>query len=129
MSASERASVERWRRPYDSFADVGRTQPFGSGASVIFNHRDLRLLNTTALTFQIRMWLSPTHLHGAMNADAPLPAAIRVEEREHAIRPHPLGGYSRHNSLWRIQGERESLLVRNNARMLYSPTLPSPSTP
>ena len=36
--------VERWRHGYDAFPDAGRTQPFGSGATVVFNHRDLRFL-------------------------------------------------------------------------------------
>ena len=112
---------ERWRHSYDVFPDVGRTQPFGSGASVVFNHRDLRLLNASAYRYQIRLWLSPTQLHGALNADAPLPEPIRVEESDHAITRQEWGGYTRHNKIWRVQGDRRTLLVKNNALLVYEP--------
>lgn len=111
--------LERWRHSYDVFADVRRTQPFGSGATVAFNHRDLRLRNETAHTYQMRLWLSPTHLHGALNCDAPLSAPIRIEESDHAITSQWWGGYARHNKLWRVQGDQRSLLVENNAMLLY----------
>ena len=120
--------MERWRHSYDVFADVRRTQPFGSGATVAFNHRDLRLLNPTAHRYQIRLWLSPTHLHGALNADAPLPEPITVEESDHAITSQWWGGYARHNKLWRVQGARRSLLVENNALLLYEPLLSADTT-
>ena len=115
--------VERWRHSYDVFADVRRTQPFGSGATVAYNHRDLRFRNDTVHTYQIRLWLSPTHLHGALNSDAALDTPISVEESDHAITSEWWGGYARHNKLWRVQGTQRSLLVRNHALLLYEPLL------
>ena len=115
--------LERWRHDYDIFADVGRTQPFGSGASLAFNHHDLRFINQTAHTYQLRLWLTPTHLHGSLNCDAPMPNCIKVEERDHQIRDHGGGHFSRHNKLWRIQGDSPMLLVENNAVLLYEPLI------
>ena len=37
--------VERWRHSYDVFPDAERTQPFGSGATVAYNHIDLQIRN------------------------------------------------------------------------------------
>ena len=130
--------LERWRHAYDVAPDTARTQPFGSGATVVFNHRDLRVQNQTAHTYQIRIWVSPTHLHGALNADAPLPAPICVAESHGAILRHGGAGgaehFSRQNKLWRVQGPQRTLLVENKAKVLYQPdpaqiTEPPPSDP
>ena len=42
----------------DLFPDDDRVQPFGSGATVFFNYVDLRFLNETDRTFQLRAWLT-----------------------------------------------------------------------
>lgn len=115
--------LERWRHAYDAFPDVQRTQPFGSGASVIFNYRDLRVHNATAQTYQLRLWLSPTHLHGALNGSAPEVEAISVEETDHRIQSHKTGSFTRHNKLWRVHENRRELLVENNALLVYRPML------
>ena len=115
--------LERWRHSYDVFPDAARTQPFGSGATVAFNHRDFRFVNQTTSTFQLRLWLSPNHLHGALNADAPLPAPIGIEESDHQISNLWWGGYMRMNKLWQVQAGQRHLLVENQALLLYEPLI------
>ena len=39
--------TERWRHGYDVFPDSNRTQPFGSGATCAYPHRDLMIRNDT----------------------------------------------------------------------------------
>jgi vancomycin resistance protein YoaR len=36
---------------------TGRVLPFASGATVMYNYKDLRLHNPTNQTFQLRLWL------------------------------------------------------------------------
>ena len=113
--------IERWRHAYDCFADCARTQPFGSGATVLYPHRDLRLKNQSTQSFQIRLWLSPTHLNGTLNSDAPLDQEISIVESDHRIHEQSQGVYSRHNKLWRQLGTQKTLLVENNALLTYDP--------
>ncbi len=44
--------VERHRHSFDVFPDSNRTQPFGSGATCVYNYRDLRITNNTSETYQ-----------------------------------------------------------------------------
>ena len=113
--------LERWRHAYDAFADTARTQPFGSGASLLYNYRDLRLKNHSVQRWQLRLWLSPNHLHGSLNAEAPLTEPITVVETDTAIYAHDAGRFTRHNKLWRVQGGQRQLLVENNALLTYTP--------
>ena len=120
--------VERYRHSHDVFPDSNRSQPFGSGATCAYPHRDLMLRNDTNQSFQLRIWVGDTHLHGQLRAmEAPM-RRYTVFEKDACIRQMPWGGYVRHNELWRRTewdgGEREEKLVTNDAIMMYSPLLP-----
>ena len=45
--------VERYRHSHDVFPDANRTQPFGSGATCAYPHRDLMIRNDTDQPFQL----------------------------------------------------------------------------
>ncbi|MEI3305467.1 MAG: VanW family protein [Dysosmobacter sp.] len=45
--------VERYRHSHDVFPDANRTQPFGSGATCAYPHRDLMIRNDTQQPFQL----------------------------------------------------------------------------
>ena len=113
--------LERWRHTYDLFPDVARTLPFGSGATVLAEHRDLRLKNSSVHKVQIRLWLTPTHLHGALYSDAFIPL-FDVAESDHRIVDQGNGKFTRHNKIWRIMDGKKKLLVENNALLSYVPT-------
>lgn len=122
--------TERWRHSYDVFPDENRTLPFGSGATLAYNYIDLQLRNDSRQTFQLRVWLSETDLHGEIRSDKPCPERFEVFEKEHFIRHEPWGGYSRHNRIFRriyaVQtGEllREEPVADNHALMMYQPFL------
>lgn len=91
--------TERWRHSYDVFPDVGRTAPFGSGATLAWNYIDLQLKNNTDEPFQLCIWLTETHLHGAIRSARAPEFHYEIEERNHVIRHEPQGSYSRHNQL------------------------------
>jgi vancomycin resistance protein VanW len=127
--------AERWRHGYDVFPDEQRTLPFGSGATLAWNYIDLQLRNDSEQPFQLRVWLSETHLHGEIRAAAPPDFRYEVFEKEHFMQQEPWGGYSRHNRIVRrVLDARtgahlhEETVAENHALMMYPPFLAAEST-
>ena len=122
---------ERYRHSHDVFPDSNRTQPFGSGATCAYPHRDLMITNDTARTFQLRLRVGEEYLEGEWRCDYEPYVRYRVVERDHEIRPEYFGGYSRHNRLYRQTLNPDGkvlcdeLIVENHALMMYSPLLPN----
>jgi vancomycin resistance protein VanW len=126
---------ERWRHSFDVFPDADRTQPFGSGATCAYNFIDLQIENRSECRYQLKLWLSETHLHGRWLCDTQPEFEYHVFEANHEIRGEPWGGYSRHNELFRrvcsaATGEvvREEFIAANHALMMYDPMLPERSS-
>lgn len=124
--------TERWRHSYDVFPDVSRTQPFGSGATCSYPNIDLQIKNETNQTFQLKLFLTETHLHGEWRSDRQLDVAYEIEERNHHIKQEWWGGYSRNNELLKIiysldshKKLSEELVAKNQAIMMYDPLLPT----
>jgi vancomycin resistance protein VanW len=122
--------TERWRHSYDVFPDEARTLPFGSGATLAYNYIDLQLRNDTQQAFQLKVWVTETHLEGAIFSEAAIAERYEVLEREHVIRHELNGSYSRHNRIARqvfsvTSGEllREEWVAENHALMMYQPFL------
>lgn len=122
--------AERWRHSYDVFPDEGRTLPFGSGATLAYNYIDLQLRNDTDQPWQLRVWLSATHLHGEIRSSRLPVEQYEVIETDHFIQHEPWGGYSRHNRIARRVTDRasghllrEEPVTENHALMMYSPFL------
>jgi vancomycin resistance protein VanW len=122
--------VERHRHGYDVFPDSNRTQPFGSGATCAYPHRDLMIRNDTQQTFQLCLRVGETHLEGEWRAMAPPSVTYHILERDARIEQAAWGGYIRHNALYReikdAEGRllEEQFLFENDAIMMYSPLLP-----
>ena len=122
--------VERYRHSHDVFPDADRTQPFGSGATCAYPHRDLMIRNDTDQDFQLCLQVGETHLEGAWRAMRPPQVHYRILERDARIDQAPWGGYIRHNALYRqiedLEGHllEEQFLFTNDAIMMYSPLLP-----
>ncbi len=122
--------VERYRHSHDVFPDAGRTQPFGSGATCAYPHRDLMIRNDTDQVFQLCLKVGETHLEGSWRAVRPPQRTYEILERDARIEQAAWGGYIRHNALYRrvrtLSGEvvEETLLFTNDAIMMYSPLLP-----
>lgn len=75
--------VERHRHSFDPFPDSDRVVPFGTGATLLAGIYDLKLGNPTAITYQIRLSLSATHLVGQLRAGQEPPARYEIVERDH----------------------------------------------
>ena len=122
--------VERYRHSHDVFPDAGRTQPFGSGATCAYPHRDLMIRNDTGQAFQLCLRVGDTHLEGQWRAEKPPVCRYEIVERNAQMDQASWGGYIRHNELFRkvyqLNGEwvKEEFLFANDAIMMYSPLLP-----
>lgn len=122
--------VERYRHSHDVFPDSNRTQPFGSGATCAYPHRDLMIRNDTKQDFQLCLRVGDTHLEGEWRAMEPAAVWYQVVEREPRIDQASWGGYIRHNALYRLVLDlngrllEEQFLFENDAIMMYSPLLP-----
>ena len=122
--------VERYRHSHDVFPDSNRTQPFGSGATCAYPHRDLMIRNDTDQDFQLCLQVGETLLEGCWRAMRTPTVRYEIVERDACIRQASWGGYIRHNRLcrrvWDLSGAllREEALFTNDAIMMYSPLLP-----
>ena len=125
--------TERHHHAFDPFPDDGRVLPYGSGATVFYNYVDLELLNPTTFTFQLKVWLTDTHLQGELRSDRPLPVSYHIEERAHRFVEeggdvgHD-GRIYRENELYRLTFDRvtgrrmsEELLMKNRGLVKYRP--------
>ena len=122
--------VERYRHSHDVFPDSNRTQPFGSGATCAYPHRDLMIRNDTDQSYQLCVRVGETHLEGEWRAEVPQKVQYEILERNARMDQASWGGYFRHNELFRrvfdLDGTllREEFLFANDAIMMYSPLLP-----
>jgi vancomycin resistance protein VanW len=120
--------VERHHHSFDPFPDSGRVLPFASGATVMYNYRDLRLHNPTKQRFQLRLWLDEKCLNGELRSDVEMSLKYHVYEKEHRFEEKE-GQYYRTNELWREVKSKgrnvvfleHEFLVRNYAEVRYVP--------
>lgn len=121
--------VERYRHSYDVFPDSNRTQPFGSGATCVYNYRDLMIRNDTNQPFQLNIWLTNSELCGSWRVNAKPIEFYKVYEKEHYFTKELFGKYSRHNTICRkvidIEGKEiaDEYVTENHALMMYEPFL------
>lgn len=121
--------VERYRHSHDVFPDSNRTQPFGSGATCAYPHRDLMIRNDTDQDFQLCLRVGEENLEGEWRGLCPPRHSYEIIEKGHRIDQASWGGYIRHNVLYRkvydLDGRLvdEQFLFTNDAIMMYSPLL------
>lgn len=116
--------VERHRHSYDLFPDVGRTVPFGCGATVFYNYVDFQFGNTLAMPLALSVRVEPPMLRAALHGPEPLPFTVAIEESDHRFFRRD-GEIFRANRLWRVvtwhdgRPATRDLLVTNECRVLY----------
>jgi vancomycin resistance protein VanW len=123
------AVIQRYRHSHDIFPDTGRTQPFGSGATCVYNYIGLQILNETNTDYQLKLNIDDDFLSAEWRTKRPQNISYEVYEKEHSIKSTYWGGYIRHNTIYRrIYNENGLLLddefiTENNAIMMYSPLI------
>ncbi|HYF81574.1 MAG TPA: VanW family protein [Clostridia bacterium] len=126
--------TERYRHSFDVFPDSNRTQPFGSGATCAYNHRDLQLYNNTNDTYQLKLYMDSENLHGEWRSTKEAKSRYEVYEGDHHISHEFWGGYVRHNTINRKEYDLEGVLLmdefltENHAVMMYQPFLSESSS-
>lgn len=121
--------TERWRHTHDVFPDSNRTQPFGSGATVVYNYVDLQIRNNTPYEYQLKVSVGDNELEGEWRCEQPCLVKYEIYESEHIIKQEWWGGYMRHNHIRRrVRDHGDNLIsdesvTENHAIMLYEPLL------
>ncbi len=121
--------TSRYRHSHDVFPDSGRSQPFGSGATVVYNYIDLQIFNGSDVTYQLALYIDEDMLAGEWRTTKPLPYKYEVYEKEHYISGTYWGGYIRNNKIYRkIYSCSNQLLddeyvTENHAIMMYQPLI------
>ena len=118
--------VERYHHSMDVFPDSGRTLPFGSGATILYNFVDLKVRNVSDQPLQLKIWLTDNHLKGQVLSEARIPEKYHVFEKEHYFVKRG-SQYFRYNQIYRekkIQGEviETEKITHNFAPTLYEVT-------
>ena len=120
--------VERYRHSHDIFPDFNRTQPFGSGATCVYNYLDLQIYNETDMEYQLLVHLTEDYLVGELRSNEPAQYRYDVYEKEHFISSTFWGGYIRNNTIYRHIYEKgelmdEEFVTENHAIMMYQPLI------
>ncbi|MBS4537122.1 VanW family protein [Clostridium sp. D2Q-11] len=121
--------TERYRHSYDVFPDSNRTQPFGSGATCVYNYRDLQLYNDTDEEYQIVLYMDVEYLHGEIRSNRRKLYNYEIYEKEHKITHEHWVDYVRHNLIYRkrydLEGDviDDEYITENHALMMYQPFL------
>lgn len=121
--------TERYRHSYDVFPDSNRKLPFGSGATCVYNYRDLMIKNEINQPFQLNVWLTKDNLCGSIRTSLQPLETYEVYEKEHKFQQEMFGKYSRHNILYRkifnLEGIQvgEEYVTENHALMMYEPLI------
>lgn len=115
--------VERHRHGLDLFPDDARTAPFGSGATVFYPHRDLRLRNPHPWPVLLHLRVEGGQLVGEVRTRRDVGRRWELVERDHRF-VEEAGVTWRENTLVRrvydgplLAGEE--VLLHNRARVAY----------
>lgn len=125
--------IERFRHSYDVFPDSNRTLPFGSGATCVYNYRDLMIQNRTTEDFLLKVWIDEIEqkLKCEWRTKSKPKTQYEVYQKEHWF-TQELNHYIRHNTIFRkcFSTENNSKILKsddfiteNHALMMYEPLL------
>lgn len=126
--------TERHRHSYDVFPDSNRTVLFGSGATCLYNYRDLQIFNGTSQPYQLAVYLTDRELVGEWRTVDRHHYEYEVYEKDHRITHEYWGGYVRHNVIHRrVYNDSKELIndeyiTENHALMMYQPFLNYPTS-
>jgi len=109
----------------DMFPDFGRTIPFGSGTSIMYNYLDYQFTNNTTETFQLLVSVEAEYLCGEIKATKSFDYVIHVvEEDMYFIRKE--NKLYRHNKVYRNKVDKHTgnivghkLLLENLSKVMY----------
>jgi len=115
--------VERFHHSVDVFPDSGRTLPFGSGATIMYNFIDLQVQNVSKQPIQLKLWLTESQLTCQLLSPRPTEVKYHIVERDHYFIKRA-ERYYRYNKIYREtlhNGEviKTELVTTNFAPVMY----------
>ena len=118
--------VERYHHSMDVFPDSGRTLPFGSGATILYNFIDLKVKNVSDHPLQLKIWLTDKHLKGQIRSPHKNPQKYHIIEKNHYFVKRDKQ-YFRYNELYRqikVDGKvkKTEKIATNFAPTMYKVT-------
>ena len=119
-------TIERYHHSIDVFPDSGRTLPFGSGATILYNFVDLKVKNISAYPLQLKIWLTDNHLKGQILSPKQLSEKIHIVEKNHFFIKRQKK-YFRYNEIYKetkVKGKVEKIekVTTNFAPVMYKVT-------
>jgi vancomycin resistance protein VanW len=118
-------TIERHHHQYDPFPDFGRVIPFGTGAGIMYNFKDLRFKNNTDFTYQIHVWFDEEYIHGCIFSDTEPQVNYHIYEQDHHFVRRENGIY-RQNKIYRHTINKSTgdlmgceMLFRNDSLVKY----------
>jgi len=121
--------LERYRHGFDVFPDSNRKLPFGSGATCVYNYRDLQFINKTEETYQLDLSIKNDFLVINIHSNESKYFNYEIYESYHEINHTSWGRYIRHNEVRRkvinLEGivKDNQFLFENHALMMYDPLI------
>jgi len=97
---SELKVTERHHHSLDLFPDDHRKVPFGTGASIVYNFKDLRIFNPAAQRYQWKIQVEAEDLVVQLCSDTASAHSYEIREANHRFLPKP-DGLFRQNSILR----------------------------
>lgn len=117
--------VERHRHESDLFPDDERTVPFGMGATVFYNYRDLQFRNNLGQPLLLRVSVQRPLLCGSILSRAPVPFDVEIAETWQRFVRRPDGAVWRENRVAKrvkhLDGRPtlETEIAHNAGRVFY----------
>ena len=116
--------VERYHHSRDVFPDSGRTLPFGSGATILYNFVDLKVKNVSEHPLQLKIWVTDKHLKGQIVSPERASSKFHIREKNHLFVKKD-ETYFRYNEIYkeeRVEGEiiKTENITTNFAPVLYT---------
>lgn len=103
--------VEKHRHGFDIFPDDNRTVPFGTGATVVYNYKDLRIHNPSDKSYQMVFDVNEQTLSGSVYCNQSQPYSVEMEETDHEFFAKE-GLTFRKNKVWRNWLDSAGKLVK-----------------
>ena len=111
---SEMTITERHRHSFDIFPDDSRNTPFGTGATIVYSYKDLRISNKTKSTvYQFWCQLHNDFLSVQLRCSEEPEYQFKVIEKDHQFHPTKAGLF-RSNSIWQLKENRNGDLISSH---------------
>lgn len=114
--------IERYHHSMDVFPDSGRTLPFGSGATILYNFVDLKIKNLNPYPLQIKIWLSDKYLKGQILAPQNAKEKFHLLEKNHFFIKRDKK-YFRYNEIYRQKKINGKIIKTEKIAVNFAPVL------